>query len=295
MLPPAVSFRSRLWVTALFLASMVSAQTESFPDAETFDYRSTGATAVPLHVVKPKDWHVGDQRPALIWFFGGGFVRGSTQQSIGWARRAAQLGMVGIAADYRVRERWPEADLRDVVADARLALRWVQDHGAELGVDPRRVVVGGSSAGGHLALWTTIPETPPGLDPDEAPLFPPVALLLTNPPSDTSTTSGLDLRRFTGIDFDAFSPLQHLPAKMPPVFLIHGDADETVPYPQSVVLHRTLVESGNDCEFVTVTGGTHRFSSELAEWKQKLPLLHVEFLRRHHILPVENAGDQTTN
>ena len=286
MLPTRARLAATFRFVALLVAAATSIHAESFPDAETFDYRSTGATAVQLHVVKPTGWGADDQRPALIWFFGGGFVRGSTAQSIGWARRAAQLGMVGIAADYRVRERWPDADLRDVVADARLALRWAQDHAAALGIDPQRVVVGGSSAGGHLALWTSIPQTPPGLDPAEAPRFPPAALLLTNPPSDTSTTSGLDLRRFTGIDFDAFSPLQHLPAEMPPVFLIHGDADDVVPYRQSVILHRTLIDEGNDCEFVTVPGGTHRFSSDLAEWKQRLPALHDEFLRRHRILPI---------
>ena len=58
-----------------------------------------------------------------------------------------------------------------------------------------------------------------------------------------------------------------------------------MPYAHAVALHRALVDSGNECEFVTVPGGTHKFSSELADWKRRLPELHRAFLEKHHLLP----------
>jgi acetyl esterase len=258
---------------------------ESLPGAETFIFRPAEPQPVRLHVFKPKEWQESDRRPAFIWFYGGGFVRGTPLQSAGWARRAASLGLVGIAPDYRTVERWPGSNATATVADARAAVRWVQAHAEDLGVDPARVIVGGSSAGGHLALWTAITATPPGLDPDEAPLHKPVALLLTSPAADTSTTSGLRAERFGAIDQNAFSPLQNLDTAMPPVLLIHGDADPTVPYAHAVALHRALTASGNRCDFITVPGGTHRFSSELPEWGRRVPVLYQTFLKDLALLP----------
>lgn len=262
----------------------------SFPDAETHVFRDAQPEPVRLHVFKPKNWKAGDKRPGFIWFYGGGFVRGTTAQSAGWARRASRDGMVGIAPDYRTISRWPGVNATAAVADARAALRWAQDNAEELGIDPERIVVGGSSAGGHLALWTGITKNPPGIPDSESPLFKPAALLLTCPAVDTSKSSGMRGDRFKlllpGFDPDTYSPLQNLDPKMPPVFLVHGDADVTVPYAHAVALHAALTASGNECEFVTVPGGTHKFSTEIPEWRTKVPALHKAFLEKHGVLPV---------
>lgn len=270
--------------------TITTAAPTGFPDAETHVFRDAQPEPVRLHVFKPKNWKAGDKRPGFIWFYGGGFVRGTTAQSAGWARRAAREGMVGIAPDYRTISRWPGVNATAAVADARAALRWAQDHAEELGIDPERIVVGGSSAGGHLALWTAITKNPPGIPDSEAPLFKPAALLLTCPAVDTSKTSGMRGDRFKlllpGFDPDTYSPLQNLDPKMPPVFLVHGDADVTVPYAHAVALHAALTASGNECEFVTVPGGTHSFSQQIPEWKTKVPALHKAFLEKHGVLPV---------
>jgi dipeptidyl aminopeptidase/acylaminoacyl peptidase len=49
----------------------------------------------------------------------------------------------------------------------------------------------------------------------------------------------------------------------PPVFIVHGDADPTVPYQQSVELHKKLNDAGVVTEFITVPGGLHgKFEKE---------------------------------
>lgn len=270
--------------------AITTAAPTSFPDAETVVLRDTTPEPVRIHIFKPKDWKAGDKRPGFVWFFGGGFVKGTPAQSAGWARRAAKMGMIGIAPDYRTVSRWPGVNATHCVADARAAMRWAQDHAAELGLDPERIVVGGSSAGGHLALWTAIAKNPPGIPDSEAPLFKPAAILLSCPAADTSKTSGMRGDRFKlllpGFDPDSYSPLQNLDPKMPPVLLIHGDADTTVPYAHAVALHKALTDSGNECEFVTVPGGTHKFSTEIPEWKNKVPALQKAFMEKHGLLPV---------
>lgn len=252
----------------------------TLPGAETHVYRHGEPEAMRLHVIKPDGWRAGDRRPAMMFFFGGGFNRGTPERSAGWARLAASWGMVGIAPDYRTRDRFNTTPA-ECVADARAALRWVQDHADELGIDPKRIVVGGSSAGGHLALWTAIEQTPAGSSPDEAPRFKPAALILFAAPSDIQNSPRA--ARF-GDRAGPLSPLQNLDDRMPPVLAFHGDADVVVPYSDSVKLREKLVETGNSCELITVPGGSHNFTGDQPEWRAKAQATVRQFLHQHQII-----------
>jgi acetyl esterase/lipase len=273
-LNPLLAQAAQVWT------NLPAATPATIPGAETFVYREP----MRLHVFKPKDWKAGDQRPALVFFFGGGWTRGTPERSAGYAKWAATLGMVGIAPDYRVKERFGTSPLESV-ADGRAALRWIEDHADELGIDPKKIVVGGSSAGGHVALWTAIEHTPPGSAPHEAPRVRPAALILVSPVSDTSAATGYTPKRF-GDNTEALSPVHQLDAKMPPVLVFHGDADTTVPNRQSIALTEKLVATGNVGELITVPGGNHGFQSQLPEWKDKSRAIMKDFLARHGILPV---------
>ncbi|HQY06289.1 MAG TPA: alpha/beta hydrolase [Lacunisphaera sp.] len=253
-----------------------------FPGAETFVYRE-GSVPMRLFVVKPAGWKAGDRRPALMFFFGGGWTTGTPQSSIFWARFAAELGMVGIAPDYRTKGRHDVSPLGSV-ADSRAALRWVQDHAGELGLDPARIAVGGNSAGGHVALWTALAATPPGSDPAEAPRLKPAALILFSTVSDTSPKLGYTPKRF-GADATALSPLDQLDANMPPVLAFHGDADKTVPLAQAIALRDKLMEGGNACELHIVPGGGHNFGNDVPEWREKSRELMIAFLKQQKLLP----------
>lgn len=253
----------------------------TLPGAETFVYRDGRPEPMRLHVFKPAGWTAADRRPALLHFFGGGFLRGTPLQSAGQAAFAAKLGLVGIAADYRTKERFG-TDAPACVADGRAALRWVQAHAEELGIDPARIVVSGSSAGGHIALWTAITRTPWGSDPAEAPRQKPAALILVSAAADTSEVTGQRAERFAGHGHD-LSPQQHLDKTMPPVLMFHGDADQVVPYRYAVALDRELRATGNDCVFITIPGGGHGIGSE--EWKLKLREHLRRFLAQRQLLP----------
>jgi len=253
----------------------------TLPGAETFIYHDVAPEPMRLHVFKPKDWQATDHRPAYVHFFGGGFVRGTPSQSAAWAKQAAVLGLVGVAPDYRVRDRHG-TDGTACIADARAAIRWLQDHATELGIDPERIVVSGSSAGGHLALWTAITASPPGSDPAQAPRFKPAALVLMWPAADFSLFSAQQ-DRFGGHAKEC-SATQHLDKTMPPSLLLHGDKDPTVPFESSMILHRTLTATGNYSQFIPMPGCGH--GTTLPEWKQKLPGLIREFLTKQGILPL---------
>lgn len=256
----------------------------TLPGAEMFIYRDGQPEPMRLHVFKPKGWKESDHRPALVFFFGGGWTKGTPERSASYAKWAATLGMVGIAPDYRTKERFGTSPLESV-ADGRAAVRWVQDHADKLGIDSKRIVVGGSSSGGHVALWTAIKHTPPGSANDEAPRVKPVALILVSPVSDTSSATGYTPKRF-GVNAEALSPVHQLDAKMPPVLVFHGDADPTVTNRQSIALEQKLLAGSNVCERVNVPGGIHGFQTQLPEWKEKSRDIMKKFLTKENILPV---------
>jgi acetyl esterase/lipase len=252
----------------------------TLPGAETHVYRPLAPEPLRLHVFKPAGWHPGDRRAAFVWFFGGGWTGGTPQNAAGWTQWAAQRGFVGIAPDYRTRNRFGTSPLESV-ADARAALHWIEEHAAELGIDPQQIVVGGNSAGGHVALWTAIARTPPGSSVDEAPRLRPAALVLTSPVSDTTKEKGYTPARF-GENARALSPVDQLEvAAMPPLLLFHGDADKVVPQRQSLALRDKLLAGGGVCEFVSVPGGSHNFGGDLPEWREKSRALVEAFLRQH--------------
>ncbi len=279
-IPRAIAFLTVLLSVAF--APAAEAPT-GYEDAETSVFATRGETELLVHIVKPEGWAAEDSRPAWIHFFGGGWVRGTTDSSIGWARSAAKRGYVGIAPDYRVRDRHG-TNPEDAVADARAALRWVQEHAGELGIDPARIVVSGNSAGGHLALWTAIEHAPPASDPAESPLAKPAGLILSSPVADTSLDTGYAPDRLGKHPFE-LSPVDQLDEKMPPILLLHGDADKVVPYSQAVELNAKLTESGNDVTFVTVPGGGHNFRGDLPEWKDKTREYMDAFTSEHGLDP----------
>ena len=238
----------------------------TLPGAEAFVFKKVGETEVRLHVVKPKDWKASDSRPCLVAFFGGGWSSGTPAKSISYAKWAAKYGLVGVAPDYRTRKRF-EAKPEDCVADGREAVRWVQDHAKELGVDPARIVVQGTSAGGHVAAWTAIPEpVSPETATDAVPSPSPMGLILIWPVTDTGTNGYGGPKRFSGDEIRAnrLSVTQRMPTKMPPTLVFHGTSDETVKYANSEEFQAKMKDNGNDCELIPFPGAPH--SANSSKW-----------------------------
>lgn len=97
---------------------------------------------LPAHPAKPF--------PILVWFHGGGIEAGARngEDQKAFARRFAERG-VGVAmAGYRLS---PQVQFPKYVEDAAASVKWVLDNAAKLGADPKRVFVGGHSAGAYLA------------------------------------------------------------------------------------------------------------------------------------------------
>ena len=104
------------------------------------------AGGVPVRIF----WGTEDSpAPALLYFFGGGWVTGGLDDVEPSCRRLANAARCAVAAvGYRLAPEHPfPAALDDCVA----ATRWLAEHAGELGLDARRLAIGGASAGGNLA------------------------------------------------------------------------------------------------------------------------------------------------
>lgn len=92
--------------------------------------------------------------PVLLWLHGGGYVMGSADgEDFRVKNIIATLGCAAVSVDYRLA---PETPYPGPLEDCYAALKWLSTHASELSIDPTRIAVGGTSAGGGLAAALTL-------------------------------------------------------------------------------------------------------------------------------------------
>lgn len=214
-----------------------------------------------------------EKRPLFVFFHGGGWRKGTKDSTTGQLMAFMKNNWVTANVDYRL---LGEASAPAAVIDCRCALYWLVSHADEYGIDKNKIVVGGTSAGGHLALMT-------GLLPNDhayndscgpVPEFKIAAVLNFYGITDVADIlTGANKRGF-GRDWlgdqpdregvaKAVSPVTYVKPGIPPVFTVHGDADPTVPYSQAEKLNKVLLEAGIEHKFITIPGGLHgKFDKE---------------------------------
>jgi acetyl esterase len=119
------------------------------PVGEVTDIEIQGPDGpIPLRLYAPAGDDDGPL-PVLVFFHGGGWVRGSVEAYDGLCRRLTNdAECLVVSVEYR---RAPEHPFPAGFEDCYAATEWAQSHAADLGGDPDRVAVGGDSAGGNLA------------------------------------------------------------------------------------------------------------------------------------------------
>ena len=177
----------------------------------------------------------------------------------------ASAGFMTVAATVRSSStaRWP-AQLHD----ARRVLAWLHRNPLELPLDPARAGVWGHSAGAHVAAMLALTE------PAESRQI--SAVVAISCPTDlnaadwpaagapdspvTRLLGGADLA--TASARRAASPTAHVSADAPPFLLVHGTADETVPFSQAERFARALTDASVRCELEVIRGGHHNLRGD---------------------------------
>lgn len=228
-------------------------------------YKQVEGRELKLYVFKPKDWAASDQRPAMVFFHGGGWTGGGPTSFMRQSEYLATRGLVAISVQYRLLEKdRPDAPFI-CMQDAKSALRWVRAHVKELGIDPERIGAGGGSAGGHLSAFLALV---PGYDnpKDDLKISPkPAALVLFNPfVGYKRAPANMDARvteRFgpKGAEFMLSTPANHVTKDAPPTIIFHGAEDTTVPLAQVKAFADDLQQAGARCDLVVFPGEVHSF------------------------------------
>ncbi len=226
-------------------------------------YKTTGDTALQLYIYRPAGVPVTEKRPAIVFFFGGGWKTGNPKQFEQQCKYLSGRGMIAITADYRVSSR-NQTKAWDSARDAKSAIRWVRQNAARLGIDPDRIVASGGSAGGHIAAVTGVVK---GLDEateDHSVSSRPNAMVLFNPVLLLAAVPGREMKAFDnpelqGGDRISISPWHHVTKGAPPTIIFHGKADTTVPYVTAEAFTEKMKAAGNRCELVGYEGEKHGF------------------------------------
>ncbi|SMO78152.1 alpha/beta hydrolase [Gracilimonas mengyeensis] len=125
-------------------------------------YKNTGQRDLSLDIFFPKD-KAKELLPAVIMIHGGGWISGDKSLLHPLAAHVAAHGYVAITPEYRLS---PEAQYPASVYDIKTAIKWGRDHAGDFFINPEKIALLGTSAGGQLAaLVATTPNQPKFKDP----------------------------------------------------------------------------------------------------------------------------------
>jgi acetyl esterase/lipase len=208
--------------------------------------------------------------PTVIFIHGGGWVVENKESSMLSFLPYLEMGFAVVNVEYRL----AKVSLAPAaVEDCRLALRWVFLNAKTYGFDTTKVIVTGGSAGGHLALTTGMLTSAAGFDnvPDWDTFGgqPKVAAIVNwfGITDVNDLFAGPNMQKYALSWFGSLpnrdelakrlSPIHMVRKDLPPIFTVHGDRDQLVPYTHAVRLHEALNKAGVPNEFITIPGGRH--------------------------------------
>ncbi|WP_224995918.1 alpha/beta hydrolase [Cesiribacter sp. SM1] len=263
-------------------------------------YREVDGHKLLAFITQPEDLKKGERRPAMVYVHGGSGNMGKPD----WHFTNSPHGFVSIAVEYRLRDRQGTLP-PEQVSDIRAFFRWLRQHADELGIDTSRIVASGNSNGGFLLLNAAM--APPQL---VQKLQASAAVAATS--GDVATTSaakkGEELNPapnaviLQAAGFDAtvnnwwdkyvsdqalvqqVNPTEHVRAGLPPMLVIHGTEDQSVPYSTAKAFVEKMEAAGNPIEFLTLEGSPHHlwaipYFNNQAKAKQEAWLRELGYIK----------------
>ena len=276
-LPLAIAFL--LMGSCFFSPSVWSGETFRLPDGvrveQNLVYSSPGGRDLHLDLFLPEEGR--GLFPAVVYIHGGGWYRGNRNAFRRQAAHMATKGFAGACIEYRLSG---EAKYPAAVQDSKAAVGWMHANAAKYRIDPQRIGAAGASAGGHLvALLGVTGEV------KVVAAFNPLVDLVSvgkRAPSSARTVYA----EFLGATYAQkpelwaeASPLTHVDKNSAVFLFLHGTADTTVPYQQSLDMLNKLKAAGVEAELFTAEGAGHGFFASPPWFEPALKRMEEFFLR----------------
>ena len=249
------------------------------PDVELtrdVEYGTGGGRPLKMHLIRPKS-PPKDAMPVVVWIHGGAWRAGNKDSGIGNLVRFARRGYFCASIEYRLSQ---EAIFPAQIEDCKCAIRFLRAKAKEYNLDPNRIGVWGSSAGGHLVAllgtsgdvkelegkggWQEFSSRVNAVCDFFGPTdftkmadFP-SRMNHNAPDSPESLLIGGAVQEHKDKAAKA-NPITYITKDDPPFLIMHGDQDPLVPLNQSELLHEALKKAGVEVTFHVVKGGGHGF------------------------------------
>lgn len=241
--------RKLIFICCSFLVQPLSAQKDT-----VIVYKKIDTTELKLWIHYPEK--VKNRQAAIIFFHGGGWNNGTSEQFIPQSEYLASMGMVAIRASYRLKNVHGTTP-KEALEDAKSAIRFLRFNAKELHIKSNKIAAGGGSAGGHLAAaaFTSIKIN----DPTDAinVSAKPNSLVLYNPVIDNGP-DGYGYERIKAW-FPDISPLHGITKKFPPTVLFLGTKDALIPVSTGEIFRDKIKETGGQCTLFLYEGAGHGF------------------------------------
>ena len=216
--------------------------------ADTVIYKVVSERPLIAEVLRSTE--VQSASPAILFYFGGGWISGSIDHLRPQAQYLAKQGMICILVDYRTASSHgttPFASLED----ATDAMQYFYRNADEYLIDTNRIVAAGGSAGGQLAAATALCAAYSDAS------FIPKALILYNPVIDNGP-GGYGHERI-GAAYPDFSPIHNIRKGAPPTLFMLGDSDNLIPVSTGYRYKEKMDSIGSRCELLIYSNQTHGF------------------------------------
>lgn len=226
-----------------------------------------------LHIQLLTTAKSGEKHPLLVYIQGSAWLEQNRHRHLLKLTRFAMEGYVVASVEYRPSTL---AQFPAQILDTRAAIAFLCEHAQEYAIDPQRIAIFGDSSGGHTAVMTALAQG--ALFEEEGVHVPPLRAVV-----DFYGPSALDRMSDFPSDMDhadiqspeclliggklnenharvqAADPRSYISPdrRLPPILILHGDRDATVPFNQSLLLYEKLRDCGQNTEFYKVHGAGH--------------------------------------
>ena len=219
-------------------------------------YKQIDTTKLYLEIRYPDNFNKKNDYPAMVFFFGGGWINGNRYQFLHQAEYFAKRGIVCFLVDYRTESKNMTTPIESL-KDAKSAIRFIRKNASEFGIDPSKIIASGGSAGGHLAAATALITDFNENTDDLSVTCVPNTLVLFNPVIDNGP-GGYGYERI-GDQYKNFSPLHNIIKGAPPTIIFLGTNDELIPVATAEYYKTVMEKVGSKCELKLYDGQGHGF------------------------------------
>jgi acetyl esterase/lipase len=254
-------------------------------------YKEVNATKLLMDVYYPEKIDSSKVYPAMVFFFGGGWVSGDVSQFINQANYFSKRGMVCFLVDYRTKSKNNTTPF-ECVKDAKSAIRFIRKRASYFRVDTTKIIASGGSAGGHLAAATALIDSFSEATDDLSISCIPNALVLFNPVIDNGP-GGYGFEKIKDA-YKHFSPLHNIKKGAPPTIIFIGTNDKHIPIETVAYYKKVMEKVGSRCELKIYDGQNHGFFNykNLEYYKKTVMdadafLLSLGYLKNEPIVTIE--------